>query len=85
MKTEYAWVIQRDDGKFFKRDFLYNGEADIFEYSVSWISSGLKSIVNIYHFTDYDNTKKSVLSIIHKLNLQNCKPVKVELKVVEDA
>ena len=32
---------------------------------------------------DYDNTKKSVLSIIHKLNLQNCKPVKVELKVVE--
>ena len=84
MNKQYAYVIQRDDGKYLKKQLSYNTEADIFEYKISWISSVLQAIVDIYHWTDYKNTEESVMSMIKRLELKNCKPVKVEIKVVED-
>lgn len=63
-EVEYAWVIQRDDGKFFNSlsighfaDLVY---ADIYECEGMALSN-----VNLY-------------------NLQDCKPVKIEIKVVEE-
>ena len=66
MKTEYAWVIQRDDGKFINRH-------------------DLDFTNNLYETWFYAEDKKWLAEEdIRSMYLQNCKPVKVELKVVED-
>ena len=63
-KTEYAWVIQRDDGKFY-------------------VNTSLGKHV----FTDkillaYKDTFEWIKYHIELFKLQNCRPVKVEIKVV---
>lgn len=79
-KTE-IWVIQRDDGKYIKRTLVANERYELY-YEVEFVDDLLESIVNIYKYTDYDKSKKCCLNIIKKCNLQNCKPVKVEIRVV---
>ncbi len=72
-KTEYAWVIQRDDGKFYAGwNFDRNWEAK--EYFTNVLE---KVIINKQVFTI-----KNALKEIKLMNLQNCKPVKVEIRVV---
>ena len=73
-KIEECWVIQRDDGKFYFdcEDCYYN---DFF---------------GVNNFTMYDENKsitfyKSKHKAQEKIEfyyLQNCRPVKVELRVV---
>ena len=65
-KIEYAWVIQRDDGKYFSRIEIPN--ICVFD----------DLITNADRY-DYEKTVKY---LIEALRLQNCKPVKVEIRVV---
>lgn len=68
-KTEYAWVIQRDDGKVFA------GEN----------SKGVILFFNDFEFNYLDCamiTKKECKNIINHYNLQNCRPVKCEIRVI---
>ena len=67
-KTEDAWVIQRDDGKIF----------------AGQNSKGIAIFCYDFEF-DYSYflyTKEECKNIIEFYNLQNCRPVKVEIKVV---
>lgn len=66
-KTE-IWVIQRDDGKVFAG--LNSKDIAIFCYDFE------------FNYLDYVYTKKECESIIKFYNLQNCRPVKVEIRVV---
>lgn len=61
-KTEYAWVIQRDDGKYC-------------ETVSGFFTSSLCSALRCYdkHLADY---------FIKDFKLQNCHPVKVEIRIV---
>ena len=65
-KTEYAWVIQRDDGKYFSRIEMPN--ICVFD--------------NLITNADRYDYEKTVKYLIEALRLQNCRPVKVEIKVV---
>ena len=65
-KIEYAWVIQRDDGKYFSRIEIPN--ICVFD----------DLITNADRY-DYEKTVKY---LIEALRLQNCHPVKVEIRVV---
>ena len=65
-KTEYAWVIQRDDGKYFSRIEMPN--ICVFD--------------NLITNADRYDYEKTVKYLIEALRLQNCKPVKVEIRVV---
>lgn len=65
-KTEYAWVIRRDDGSFFARTEIYN-------FNVFCDELGNAEICL---------NKEVMENIIEKYNLQNCVPVKVEIRVV---
>lgn len=65
-KTEYAWVIQRDDGSFFARTEIYNFNIFCNELGNAEICS----------------SKEIMQNIIEKQHLQNCTPVKVEIRVV---
>lgn len=60
---EYAWVIQRDDGKYCLNTF-------------AWCSK-------IFNACMFGNLK-DVEMAIKQMELQNCKPIKIEIKVVED-
>ena len=72
-KTECAWVIQRDDGKFYAGwNFDRNWEAK--EYFTNVLE---KVIINKQVFTI-----KNALKEIKLMNLQNCHPVKIEIKVI---
>lgn len=74
-KTEYAWVIQRDDGKFFDNFNIY-GNAD-------FCDSCVMSFYNTYSFFDFKvATKEMCETAIKTHNLQNCKPVKVKIEIV---
>ena len=65
-KTEYAWVIQRDDGKFYSTKF-----------------TNTMFLENIALATIYTkNWKWKCEFCIKQLNLQNCRPVKLEIRVV---
>lgn len=70
MKTEYAWVIQRDDGMFYVTTCSGKRKRNIFD---SHLISACK-----------EDCKSEAEETIKIFNLQNCKPVKVELKVVEN-
>lgn len=63
-KTEYAWVIQRNDGRYFSNKF-----------------TNIVFVENIALATIYLKNWKCELRI-KQLNLQNCHPVKVEIRVV---
>ena len=65
-KTEYAWVIQRDDGKYFSRIEMPN--ICVFD--------------NLITNADRYDYEKTVKYLIEALRLQNCKPVKIEIRVV---
>lgn len=71
-KTEYYWVIQRDDGRFFVRNRkvgkVGNKRKNIF-------SDSLK-----YAFTDFCESYAQASIKIYKL--QNCRPVKVKILIV---
>ena len=65
-KTEYAWVILRDDGSFFARTEIYN----------------FNVFCNELGNAEMCSNKEIMQNIIEKYNLQNCRPVKVEIRVV---
>lgn len=67
-KIEECWVIQRDDGKVFAG--LNSKDIAIFYCDFE------------FNYLDYVYTKKECENIIKFYNLQNCHPVKVELRVV---
>lgn len=65
-KIEECWVIQRDDGSFFARTEIYNFNVFCDELGNAEICSN----------------KEVMENIIEKYNLQNCRPVKAEIRVV---
>ena len=67
-KTEYAWVIQRDDGKYV--NFMDNED-------LTWYEHIWQATMN---WSKYQAEKDIVL-----WKLQNCRPVKVEIRVVGDS
>ena len=73
-KTEYAWVIQRDDGSryFDCDDSHYN---DFFGANEFTMFDENKSIT-------FYKSKQKAQEKIEWYFLQNCKPVKVEIRVV---
>lgn len=70
-KTEYAWVIQRDDGMFWCGYDAFIGQ-HIFSKR---IFDGL----NTQHPT-YKNIREEIKN--NYLYLQNCRPVKVKISIV---
>ena len=64
-KTEYAWVIQRDDGKFI--NFMDNDDLTWYEHT--WQAT--------MTWSKHQAEKDIIL-----WKLQNCRPVKVEIRVV---
>lgn len=66
-KTEYAWVIQRDDGKYV--NFMDN--EDLTWYEHIWQATMTWSKSRAEHDIDLGQ-------------LQNCHPVKVEIRVIEE-
>lgn len=72
-KTEYAWVIQRDDGMFFAGwNFDRNGEVkEYFTFSLE------KAILSKQVFY-----KTNAMKGIKQMTLKNCKPIKIEIRVV---
>ena len=74
MNKEYAWVIQRDDGKFWN----CAGRDNNFEtYFVD-------NIAQSRLFTEEYIKMQTIEELIEFRGLENCKPVKVEIKVVEE-
>lgn len=68
---EYAWVIQRDDGLFWCG---FDGFVGLNVFS-DRIIDGLNTQTPTY---------KHIREEIRDFQLQNCKPVKVKIEVVED-
>ena len=67
VEVEKGWMVRRDDGMFFAMED-YKGCAVFCD--------------NFNIFNGVMNTKKECKNIIKFYNLQNCKPVKVEIRVV---
>ena len=72
-KTEYVWVIQRDDGKFWN---CSSSSADNFA------SYFVDDIAHAFLFTKEYIKNQPIKELIEFRRLQNCHPVKVEIKVV---
>ena len=69
-KTEYAWVIQRDDGEYFTfSEFNYDG-----------IPQGI--FFTKYIHLAYLEEKELLEHYIKRLDLQNCVLVKVKISIV---
>lgn len=69
-KTEYVYVIQREDGKFLKGIRKYTNEEHFVEDILSDITRR--------------PTKDLIENIITNHELQNCKPVKVKIEVCDE-
>lgn len=68
--SEECWVIQRDDGEYFAfSEFNYDG-----------IPQGI--FFTKYIHLAYLEEKELLEHYIKRLDLQNCRPVKVEIRVV---
>lgn len=65
-KTEYAWVIQRDDDRFFIR----------FELPNFYMFSNKLCVAETF------SNKEVTLNFIERYKLQNCRPVKVKIEIV---
>ena len=65
-KTEYVWVIQKDDGRFFARIEL----PDFYMFIHKLCNAGM--FLN----------KEVALNFIERNGLQNCVPVKVKIEIV---
>ena len=74
-KTEYAWVIQRDDGYFYY-DYDF-----IMKHSYEKIPRFTKNINKVFSNHKFWN-KFGCETEIKEMQLQNCRPVKVEIRVV---
>ena len=80
MNKEYAWVIQRYDGKY---PIVFDGYGNIKE-----TSERLFDFINMFiqdfcvDFKYLYRDKSWCEAVIDNYNLQNCKPVKVEIKVI---
>lgn len=72
-KIEQCWVIQRNDGKFWN---CSNSGADNFA------SYFVDDIAHAFLFTKEYIKKQPIEELIEFRRLQNCRPVKVEIKVV---
>ena len=74
-KTEYAWVIQRDDGMYFCGWDLKN--------TACFTENIYRAICNTWSFFEFSPaTERSCRIGIAKHNLQNCRPVKVKIEIV---
>lgn len=71
---EYVWVIQRDDGKF------WNCAGSDRNYETYFVDN----ISQAYFFTEEYLKMQSIEELMEFRRLQNCKPLKVKIKVVED-
>lgn len=79
-KTEYAWVIQRDDGKYV---ISWNDFGEITQVSDRFLDFiemflGEFCVDFKYVYRDKDWCKR----VIESNQLQNCRPVKCEIRVV---
>lgn len=74
-KVEECWVIQRDDGKFFDCFDIGGNE----EFCDSFIRS-IQDTIGFFKFNI--PTKEMCEQAIKTHYLQNCRPVKVEIRVV---
>lgn len=72
-KTEYAWVIQREDGKFWN---CSNSSTENFA------SYFVDDIAHAFLFTKEYIKNQPIEELIEFKRLQNCKPVKIEIRVV---
>lgn len=72
-KTEYAWVIQRDDGMF------WNCSGDSTRNYATYF---VDSIARAYLFTEEYIKTQPIDELIKFRQLENCRIVKVEIKVV---
>ena len=72
-KIEEYWIIQRDDGKFWN---CSNSGADNFA------SYFVDDIAHAFLFTKEYIKKQPIEELIEFRRLQNCRPVKVEIRVV---
>lgn len=75
-KIEECWVIQRDDGMFFNGFDDFDNE--------EFCDNPLISLFNLSIFLIYKIPTKEMCEEIIKMffNLKDCKPVKVEIRVV---
>lgn len=68
-KTEYAWVIQRDDGKLFIRIRKCGHRIrHLYDYKLL--------------YAHLENCKSDAEESIKVYNLQNCRPVKVKIQII---
>ena len=68
-KTEYAWVIQRDDGMFYVRTRT-SGHRIRHLYSPRLL------------YAHFENCESEADETIKVYNLQNCRPVRVKISIV---
>jgi len=72
-----VYAIKREDGKYFKTSDTWKGN------EVRWVSNILYAQFFGNHSTD-NGSKGFAQEIINGRKLQNCKPVKIEIKEVEE-
>ena len=71
-----VYVIKRDDGKYFKTSDTWKGN------EVRWVSTILYA--KFFDYSTDNGSKRFAQEIIKGRKLQNCKPVKIEIKEVEE-
>ena len=76
-KTEYAWVIQRDDGKFINFDITNS----LIYPDGTVIDSGYSVQENVYS-ASMAWSKHRAEYLIESYELNNCRPVKVKIEIV---
>ena len=74
-KTEYAWVIQRDDGYFYY-DYEFTKKYP-YEKKPRFAKDINKVFLN-YNFWNKFGCERE----IKEMQLQNCRPVKVKIEIV---
>lgn len=80
IKTEYAWVIQRDDGKYIINWTDFGEITQVSDRFLDFIEMFLNEFSVDFKYLYRDDTW--CRNVIKFYNLQNCKPVKVEIRVV---
>lgn len=74
-KTEYAWIIQRDDGsRYFDCQDRYFSDF----YGIDEWTQFYDKNISLY------KSKDVAMQIIKSQNLQNCRPVKVQIEIVKN-
>lgn len=78
-KTEYAWVIQRDDGKWFNDIEIVNHEEIDEILFMPVYAEKLEDI--LANKTNIFKDKESANDYIRRF-MKNCRPVKVKIEIV---